>query len=156
MSLNKVGPANAHRLQVSLKGGHHNARGTPTDYKNFYLNIKLYIGDQDSQLVVDKFQARADHLPDFTFNYNIVDGELRALFWADETAKINYQAVGDVLAFDATYHMNKYNMIFVPFTGVDSHKRCVMFGAGLLYNETIESYCCLLDCFIKPMGNIQC
>jgi zinc finger SWIM domain-containing protein 3 len=40
-------------------------------------------------------------------------------------------------------------MIFVPFTGVDHHKRCVLFGAGLLYDETIESYTWLLQMFLK-------
>ena len=39
-------------------------------------------------------------------------------------------------------------MIFVPFTGVDHHKRCVTFGAGLLYDETIESYKWLLQMFL--------
>ncbi|XP_021974744.2 protein FAR1-RELATED SEQUENCE 5-like [Helianthus annuus] len=42
-----------------------------------------------------------------------------------------------------------YNMIFVPFTGVDNHKQCVTFGAGLLFNETTESYKWLLESFLK-------
>ncbi|XP_076909882.1 protein FAR1-RELATED SEQUENCE 5-like [Bidens hawaiensis] len=40
-------------------------------------------------------------------------------------------------------------MIFVPFTGMDHHKKCVTFGAGLIYDETIESYKWLLDKFLK-------
>ncbi|XP_035840166.1 protein FAR1-RELATED SEQUENCE 5-like [Helianthus annuus] len=75
--------------------------------------------------------------------------QLRSIFWADEISKINYEVFGDVLAFDATYHTNKYNMIFVPFTGVDNHKQCVTFGAGLLFNETTESYKWLLESFLK-------
>ena len=39
-------------------------------------------------------------------------------------------------------------MIFVPFTGVDHHKKCVIFGAGMLYDETIESYTWLLNTFL--------
>ncbi|KAK1431869.1 hypothetical protein QVD17_08619 [Tagetes erecta] len=42
-----------------------------------------------------------------------------------------------------------YTMIFVPFTGIDNHKRCVTYGAGLLFSETIESYTWLLDAFPK-------
>ncbi|XP_021971368.1 protein FAR1-RELATED SEQUENCE 6-like [Helianthus annuus] len=42
----------------------------------------------------------------------------------------------------------KYKMIFVPFTGVDHHKKCVIFGAGMLYDETIESYTWLLNTFL--------
>lgn len=40
-------------------------------------------------------------------------------------------------------------MIFVPFTGVDHHKRCVTFAAALLYDETIESYTWLLERFLE-------
>nr|KAJ0205150.1 hypothetical protein LSAT_V11C500244200 [Lactuca sativa] len=53
--------------------------------------------------------------------------KLNALFWADETAKYNYNAFGDVVSLDATFSMNKYDMVFVPFTGIDNHKKCVTF-----------------------------
>ncbi|XP_021985316.1 protein FAR1-RELATED SEQUENCE 5-like [Helianthus annuus] len=76
------------------------------------------------------------------------NGEIRHMFCAGEISKINYQAFGDVLAFDATYQTNKYNLIFVPFTGVDNNKRCVTFGAGLLFCETIEAYTWLLRAFL--------
>ncbi|KAI3826858.1 hypothetical protein L1987_00917 [Smallanthus sonchifolius] len=55
-------------------------------------------------------------------------------------------------SFDATYQTNKYNMTFVPFTGVDHNKQCVIFGAGLLHSETIESYKWLLESFLKAHG----
>ncbi|XP_035838133.1 protein FAR1-RELATED SEQUENCE 5-like [Helianthus annuus] len=68
---------------------------------------------------------------------------------------MNYEAFGDVLAFDATYHANMYDMIFVPFTGVDHHKKCMIFGAGLLHNETIESYTWLLQKFVQAHNGRQ-
>ncbi|KAK9053259.1 hypothetical protein SSX86_029892 [Deinandra increscens subsp. villosa] len=40
-------------------------------------------------------------------------------------------------------------MIFVPFTGVDNHRHCVTFGAGLIFSETTESYKWLLEFFLK-------
>jgi len=40
-------------------------------------------------------------------------------------------------------------MIFVPFTGIDHHKKCTLFGAGLLHKETIESYTWLLQMFLE-------
>jgi zinc finger SWIM domain-containing protein 3 len=46
-------------------------------------------------------------------------------------------------------------MVFVPFTGVDHHKKCVTFGAGLLCNETIETYKWLLDKFLKAHDEKQ-
>ncbi|KAJ0485727.1 putative MULE transposase domain, FHY3/FAR1 family [Helianthus annuus] len=68
---------------------------------------------------------------------------------------MNYEAFGDVLAFDATYHTNMYDMIFVPFTNVDHHKKCTIFGAGLLHNETIESYTWLLQKFLQAHNSRQ-
>ncbi|KAK9071997.1 hypothetical protein SSX86_008428 [Deinandra increscens subsp. villosa] len=149
MSLNSVGPVKAHRYMVSMMGGHHNVNGTPMDFKNFSKNTRMFIGDRDSQLVLNRLNERARMLPDFYLDYLVVEGKLRCLFWADEISKINYEAFGDVLAFDATYQTNKYNMVFVPFTGVDNHRRCVTFGAGLLFNETTESYTWLLKNFLK-------
>ncbi|XP_031106878.1 protein FAR1-RELATED SEQUENCE 5-like [Ipomoea triloba] len=46
-----------------------------------------------------------------------------------------------------------YNMVFVPFTGIDNHKRCITFGAGLLTKEDIDSYVWLLESFKKIMGH---
>ncbi|XP_021972021.2 protein FAR1-RELATED SEQUENCE 5-like [Helianthus annuus] len=149
MSLNRIGPIVSHRVLVSLMGGHHNVRGTPTDFKNWSQSVRLYIGDRDAQLVIDRLKERSESLPDFYYEFVVEKGQLRSIFWADEISKINYEVFGDVLAFDATYHTNKYNMIFVPFTGVDNHKQCVTFGAGLLFNETTESYKWLLESFLK-------
>ncbi|XP_071711087.1 protein FAR1-RELATED SEQUENCE 5-like [Rutidosis leptorrhynchoides] len=60
---------------------------------------------------------------------------------------------GDVLAFDAMYRTNRYNMVFVPFTGMDHHNKCVTFGGGLLKHETIESYEWLLKAFLTAHPN---
>jgi len=107
LSLNNIGATVAHRLRCSIKGGHHNVRGTKTDYKNATRDIRLFIGERDAQMVVDKLRDRALHLPNFTFEFNVVGNELRSLFWADDVSKCNYIAFGDVLAFDATYGTNK-------------------------------------------------
>ncbi|XP_022032008.1 protein FAR1-RELATED SEQUENCE 5-like [Helianthus annuus] len=93
LSLAKVGPSTAFKMQAVLKGGQHNVR--------------------------------------------------------DEVMKCNYRVFGEVLAFDATYCTNQYNMIFVPFTGVDHHKNCVTFAAALLYDETIESFTWMLEQFLE-------
>lgn len=43
-------------------------------------------------------------------------------------------------------------MMFVPFTGIDNHRKCVTLGAGLLSNETTDSYKWLLRAFVKTFG----
>ncbi|XP_074298061.1 protein FAR-RED IMPAIRED RESPONSE 1-like [Silene latifolia] len=62
---------------------------------------------------------------------------------------------GEVLSADATYGTNKYDMVFVPFTGVDHHKRCITFGAGLIGDESIECYTWLFKTFLEAMGRCQ-
>ncbi|KAJ0935125.1 putative transcription factor FAR family [Helianthus annuus] len=107
MSLNRIGPIVSHRVLVSLMGGHHNVRGTPTDCKNWSQSVRLYISDCDAQLVIDRLKERSESLPDFYYEFVVEKGQLRSIFWADEISKINYEVFGDVLAFDATYHTNK-------------------------------------------------
>ncbi|XP_022019393.1 protein FAR1-RELATED SEQUENCE 5-like [Helianthus annuus] len=106
-------------------------------------------------MLVDKMNARCKNKENYTFDTQIVDTELQLIFWCDNVSKSNYEAFGDVLAFDATYHTNMYDMIFVPFTGVDHHKKCTIFGAGLLHNETIESYTWLLQKFLQAHNGRQ-
>ena len=43
-------------------------------------------------------------------------------------------------------------MVFVPFTGIDNHRRCVTLGAALLSDETAESFVWLLQTFLKAFG----
>nr|XP_043611653.1 protein FAR-RED ELONGATED HYPOCOTYL 3-like [Erigeron canadensis] len=74
--------------------------------------------------------------------------KLAGLFWADEIARQNYIEFGDIISFDATYRTNRYNMIFVPFTAIDNHKKTVSIGAGMIINETAESYEWLLRAFL--------
>ncbi|XP_076896789.1 protein FAR1-RELATED SEQUENCE 5-like [Bidens hawaiensis] len=147
-----VGPTKAFKLHVVLKGGHHNMQGTLPDYNNFDRDIRELIVDGDAQMVVDKFNERAKNVKNFTFKSRVVGTELTSLFWVDNISKINYEAFGDVMAFDSTYHTNMYDMIFVPFSGIDHHKKCVVFGAGLLHNESVESYTWLLQMFLDTHG----
>ncbi|XP_021991431.1 protein FAR1-RELATED SEQUENCE 5-like [Helianthus annuus] len=145
-----IGPTKAHNIYVVLKGGHQNVRGTTTEFKNFGRDIREFIGDRDAQMVVDKFNERVENKQNYTFKTHIVEKELQLLFWCDGVSKTNYHAFGDVVAFDATY-----DMIFVPFTGVDHHKKCTIFGAGLIHNETIESYSWLLQKFLEAHDGKQ-
>ncbi|XP_022014087.1 protein FAR1-RELATED SEQUENCE 5-like [Helianthus annuus] len=149
MSLNRIGPVKTHRFLVSIKGGNHNVRGTTDDFKNYSQQLRIFIGDRDAQLLLERLRDRSENLANFYYDFVVSEGKLKAVFWADEISNLNYKAFGDVLAFDATYQTNKYNMIFVPFTGVDNHMHCVTFGARLLLNETVESYKWLLQAFMK-------
>lgn len=45
-------------------------------------------------------------------------------------------------------------MVFVPFTGIDNHHHSVTFAAGLLSDETAESYEWLLRAFKKAFVHV--
>ncbi|XP_052619869.1 protein FAR1-RELATED SEQUENCE 8-like [Lactuca sativa] len=87
-----------------------------------------------------KDAGKKKNIPTFSFGFKVVKKKLNSIFWADETAKYNYNAFGDV---------NIYDMVFVPFTGTDNHKKCVTFGIGLLSREDGSSYYWLLRAFLK-------
>ncbi|XP_031097041.1 uncharacterized protein LOC116001296 [Ipomoea triloba] len=90
----------------------------------------------------------------FGFEYDVDDGDqLSRVFLADAVSRKNFSLFGDVVSFDATYRTNRYNLVFVPFTGIDNHKRCITFGVGLLMKEDIDSYVWLLESFKKIMGH---
>lgn len=49
----------------------------------------------------------------------------------------------------------RYKLVFFLFTDVDNHKRCVVFGAGLLAKEDMPSYVWLLNNFKCVMGHVH-
>nr|GEX59967.1 hypothetical protein [Tanacetum cinerariifolium] len=139
----------AQRLRVALLGGFDKVRGMPIDWNNFKRGMNMFIGERDAQMLVDKMVKRQENVPEFSFYHHTINNKLVCMFWADETVKCNHGAFGDIVSFDATYDTNKYDMVFVPFTGINHHQKCVSFGAALLYDETTESYAWMLTSFLK-------
>ena len=52
---------------------------------------------------------------------------------------------GDVVVFDSTYRVNRYNLPFVPFIGVNHHQSMVVFDCSILSDDTNLSYVWLLE-----------
>ncbi|GKC03713.1 FAR1-related sequence 5-like protein [Tanacetum coccineum] len=98
----------------------------------------LYSSESDAQMLINKMENRKKFVPNFTFQYKVENSELVALFWADEVDKCNYKE----------FRYNKYDMVFVPFTRIDNHRKCVTVGSGLLLREDIEAYTWLLKSFM--------
>ncbi|XP_023769753.1 protein FAR1-RELATED SEQUENCE 5-like [Lactuca sativa] len=112
--------------------------GLVSDFKNARRNLNCYIDGRDVKFLVDKMNDRKKNVPTFTFEYKVLSKRLNALFWADETTKYNYNSSEKL-----------YDMVFVPFTDIDNHKKCVTFGAGLLSQDDGVSYEWLLKAFLK-------
>ncbi|XP_052621743.1 protein FAR1-RELATED SEQUENCE 5-like [Lactuca sativa] len=144
-----IGATKAHKIRASLKGGYDHLPAAKNDFKNFWRDYTNIVGPNDAQCVVDQLIIRRDNYPNFHFEYKLNDEELSAMFWVDETGKENYSKFLDVISMDATYRTNRYNMIFVPFTAINNHEKTINVGAGLISDETIESYSWLLKAFLS-------
>ncbi|KAM0040631.1 putative transcription factor FAR family [Helianthus debilis subsp. tardiflorus] len=150
-----IGPVKAFNIMRTHCGGFEEVGMTAVDCKNFKRDLNLYIGKHDAEMVVQRLTLKKKYNPDFLCDYFTTDeGNLGGLFWADEVMKRNFIMFGDVVAFDATYRSNKYDMVFVPFTGIDNHHRNVTLGAALLGSETAEAYTWLLKAFKKAFGAV--
>ncbi|XP_052624911.1 protein FAR1-RELATED SEQUENCE 5-like [Lactuca sativa] len=141
------------RLMCGLQGGCSVCGGLAIDYKNCARNLNCFIGGSDAQLILNIMEERVKYAPNFSFEFRVEEKRLFSMFWAYGTSKYNYKEFEDVVSFDVNYQTNRYNMVFVPFTGIDNHKRCVTFGARLLTREDTDSYKWLLKCFLKAFGS---
>ncbi|XP_019160066.1 PREDICTED: protein FAR1-RELATED SEQUENCE 5-like [Ipomoea nil] len=142
------------RLYKESVGSFANVGATDTEFHNFKRDLQSYVADKDREMIIAKFKQKHDVCENFFFDYYLDEGNhLARLFWADHTGRQNFLSFGDVISFDATYGTNRYSLVFIPFTGVDHHKRCITFAGGLLTREDTDSYVWLLEGFKTAMGN---
>ncbi|XP_074291600.1 protein FAR1-RELATED SEQUENCE 5-like [Silene latifolia] len=135
------GPVMTYMMFKEYVRGYHNVGASLEDFKNFSRDIKKFLSEGGAQMLIEHFMKIKRMCPSFYFDFEVDEkGRLSYVFWADPISIKNYFLFGDMTSFDTTFRKNKYRMIFAPFTGVDHHKRCVTFGAGLLINESKESF----------------
>ncbi|PIN26811.1 hypothetical protein CDL12_00436 [Handroanthus impetiginosus] len=88
------------------------------------------------------------HDKDLIFDFTLDDeNTLSRLFWIDGMSCAQFKLFGDVLLFDSTYKTNPYQFPLVMLFGVNNHFKTCVFGAAILCDETVESYCWLLQQF---------
>ncbi|XP_024974842.1 protein FAR1-RELATED SEQUENCE 5-like [Cynara cardunculus var. scolymus] len=151
-SSSKVGITQSRRMQLAINGGLVSLGGTARDHMNFRRDIMLFVGNKDAQMLINKMNKRREHFPEYFFEYKCDEKELIAIFWANETARMNYKHFGDTISFDTTFRTNKHAMIFVPFVAIDNHKKSVVVGASLIRNESIVNFTWVLRAFMKAHG----
>ncbi|XP_071708517.1 protein FAR1-RELATED SEQUENCE 5-like [Rutidosis leptorrhynchoides] len=148
-----IGPCRGYRILGKVKGGDEDVGCSKVDCKNWKRDVIKYIGEGDGEMFVQLLENKKKSLNNSSFEYFTVFNndkwELAGAFWADQASKENYKGFGDVVSFDSTFRTNKYDMKFIPFTGIDNHKKCVTFGAALLAKEDADSYKWLCEAFKK-------
>ncbi|XP_059641387.1 protein FAR1-RELATED SEQUENCE 7-like [Cornus florida] len=126
----------------------------PIDYNSKLLcKRKREMRQGEAESILQYFQDK--QLKDSSFFYAVqvdAEDEITNVFWADAKMLVDYGDFGDVVCFDTTYRLDKYCRPFAPFIGVNHHKQMVIFGAALLYDETVESFEWLFRTFIETMS----
>ncbi|CAL5201418.1 unnamed protein product [Lathyrus oleraceus] len=91
--------------------------------------------------------------PSFFYDFQLdVEEQITNIFWADAQMINDFGCFGDVVSFDTTYKTDKDYRPLGVFVGLNNHKQMIVFGATLLYDETIPSFQWLFETFVQAMG----
>lgn len=71
----------------------------------------------------------------------------------DGRSHANYERGGDVVTFETTHRMNKYELPFAPFSVVDHDYGILQFDCALLQAEIEVSFLELFSIWLQVMEN---
>ncbi|XP_008782870.1 protein FAR1-RELATED SEQUENCE 5-like isoform X2 [Phoenix dactylifera] len=129
----------------------------PADYKNHLRSKRMKAMQMgDAGAVLKYLQSMQLDNPSFFYAIQVdEDDKLTNILWADSKSIMDFNNFGDVLCLDTTYKIYGYGRPLAPFLGVNHHKQTVIFGAALIYDESIESFKWLFDTFKIAMRGKQ-
>ncbi|XP_057512826.1 protein FAR-RED IMPAIRED RESPONSE 1-like [Actinidia eriantha] len=139
-------------LQIEA-GGRDKLRYLNKDCRNYLdKQRRLRLVEGDAEAMHRYFiKMKADN-SDFFFAMDLDDkGRLRNIFWVDARSRAACKEFGDVVTFDTTYLVNKYDMPFAPFVGVNHHGQSTLLGCGLISKEDTESFSWLFQTWMTCM-----
>lgn len=149
-----IGGLRTHEIMEVMEkqhGGPEKVGFVPRDLYNFFAKYKKErIEGRDAEFMLNYMAARQEKDPEFFYKHSTdSEGHLENIFWADAQCRMDYDAFGGVVVFDSTYRVNKYNLPFVPFIGVNHHRSTTVFGFGIVSDEKTKSYVWLLEAFLE-------
>ncbi|XP_052107881.1 protein FAR-RED IMPAIRED RESPONSE 1-like [Arachis duranensis] len=108
----------------------HNEVRKQHDLKNGDVNAALYF-----------FEPAARNDEKLFWRYEVAAGSRMCdIIRSDGRSQEDYEAFSDVLAFDATYGRNKYNIPVIVLFGVNHHNQTCVFVAAMVSCESQDSY----------------
>lgn len=150
----EIQPGLASELLCKTIGDCKNLAYDPVDYKSKLPSRHMReMREGEADRIRLYFQSK--HLKNPSFFYAIqldADDQIANVFWVDAKMVVDYSDFGDVVCFDTTCRLYKDCRLFAPFIGVNHHKQMVIFGAALLYDETVESFKWLFRTFVEAMS----
>jgi zinc finger SWIM domain-containing protein 3 len=143
----------SYKLMSKQVGGGDNLGFTKQDHKNYLCNKRqraLKFGEAASLERYFCHQLKESPLYYYAFQLD-VEELITNIFWADARMIIDYGHFGDTITFDTTYSTNRDAMPLGVFFKLNHHGEIVVFGATLLFDETIESFVWLFETFLEAM-----
>ncbi|KAK8951824.1 Protein FAR1-RELATED SEQUENCE 9 [Platanthera zijinensis] len=96
---------------------------------------------------------------DSMFSYDVCTDEfnrLTSFICRDGHSKVDYDYFGDVIIFDTTYQLNKYNLACARSVHCgESSRQNVLVGGAFLVEEIIDALCWLFETFLRFVGGKQ-
>ncbi|GFP91488.1 protein far1-related sequence 5 [Phtheirospermum japonicum] len=122
------------------------------DIYNYGNALKAEIKGCDAQTMIHHFETEKERNDAYFYSYDIDSDEtLTRCFWADSDSRNSYAVFGDAIVFDTTYNTNKYGLYLAPFVGVNNHRQTIVFGCGLISDQSTDSFVWLFKKFLEAM-----
>ena len=123
-------------------GGHEHVPFTKQDCRNAVKIMRIFqLGEGDGEAIHTYFLDMQEKNQDFFYMMDLNEtGRLKNVFWANARSRLAYKHFDDVLSFDTTYLVNKWDMPFTPFVGVNHHSHSILLRCAPLLEDTISNY----------------
>jgi zinc finger SWIM domain-containing protein 3 len=152
-----IRPKEAYELMSREAGGVANVGHSRRDHYN-YLRTKRRksLAGGEAGSIMRYFYGKTLENTSFCHTEKVDDnGQITNIFWADAKMLVDYALFGDVITFDTTFSTNKEYRPFGVFVGFNHLREIVVFGASLLYDESVESFEWLFETFLEAQTNKQ-
>ncbi|KAJ3708061.1 hypothetical protein LUZ61_011766 [Rhynchospora tenuis] len=107
----------------------------------------------DAEAMMQFFRESKQKDPKFYYSCRFdADNRLDVVFWADSTCQSWYEFFGDVVTFDATYIVNKFDLPVAPIVGVNHHGQSIIFGCAMMTHESADTYMWIISSWLECMG----
>lgn len=131
-------------------GSTNSNEGESSQHVDRSKRLKLKKGD--AQIIHNYFCQVQLTNPNFFYLMDLNDeGFLRNVFWIHYRSRAAYGYFSDVVIFDTTCLLNKYEIPLFAFVGVNQHGQSILLGCGLLVDETFETYIWLFRVWLTCM-----
>ncbi|XP_021775086.1 protein FAR1-RELATED SEQUENCE 8-like [Chenopodium quinoa] len=115
--------ATMHKWLACERNGVENMPFTKKDVNNLMSRVKkLKLKDGDSNAMMNYFLMMQKNNKNFYRIHRLdANGVLQDVFWVDARSRAAYEDFGDVVCFDTTFLLNKYDLPFANIVGVIHH-----------------------------------